>query len=104
MPITHAAILARLARAGLPFPDDHGEPPAPPGGEQSCEEFGVPGEVMPGGRYLRFWCPDCLTDMYEPNSPRGIIHARKTARSHKPACCAQRKSWGVPTVWPDDGE
>jgi hypothetical protein len=96
------ADLARLRRAGLPFPADHGEEPAPWGAEASCVEFGVLGEVMPGGLYLRFWCPVCQTDMFQANSSRGILHARKVARTHKPLCCAQRAAWGHPSVWPDE--
>jgi hypothetical protein len=97
-----AGDLAALRRAGLPFPDDHGEEPAGPGGEQSCAEFGILGEVMPGGAYLRFWCPDCQSEMFQVNSTRGTLHARKISRTHRPACCAERASWGRPSIWPDE--
>lgn len=98
-----AAALAALARAGLPFPGDHGEQPAQPGGEHSCTEFGVLGEVMPGGAYLHFWCPGCDSHMYQANSGRGVIHARKISKPHKPSgCCAERATWGKPSIWPDE--
>lgn len=98
-----AGDLAALRRAGQPFPDDHGEEPAGPGGESACVEFGVLGEVMPGGRYLRYWCPGCQTDMFQVNSRRGVIHAQKIARRHKVSgCCAERAAWGKPSVWPDE--
>lgn len=98
----HAHDLAVLLRAGMPFPEDHGEEPAEPGGEYATGEWGVLGEIMPGGKYLRFWCPDCQTSMYQANSDRGIRHARKVARVHKPACCERRAAGGKPSTWPDE--
>ncbi len=102
MTITHTATLARLRRAGLPFPLDHGEPEAEPGGEHVTEQYGVHGELTGDGRYLRFWCPDCDTEMFQPNSPRGVRYARDVAKGHKPDCCAERAAWGRPSIWPDE--
>lgn len=96
-----AARLATLVREGVPFPRDPGERVAMPGGERCIEQYGVTGELLGQRRYIRFHCADCLTDMYEVNSARGIIHAQKIGRFHKPGCCAQRAAAGVPSIWPD---
>lgn len=97
----HTIRLAQLVREGKEFPL-HEEVIAPPGGGSACLEFGVHGEVMPGGRYLHYWCPDCDSHMYQANSSRGIFHGRKISKGHKPVCCAERKSWGRKSIWPDE--
>lgn len=63
-----------------------------------CELFG-------DGSYLRFWCDDCRSVMFQSNTDRGIAHGLKVDRAHKPDCCAERRiryeATGVPPVWPD---
>jgi hypothetical protein len=98
------ALLAHLYRAGLPFPPVTG-PLAEGGFAHVLEVASWTGELVQAGQYIRFGCPACSSLMFEPNTARGIMHAQRVARTHKPDCCGQRAArfaeTGVPAVWPD---
>ena len=98
------ALLACLYRAGEPFPPNTA-PLAGGGFQHVLEAGGWTGELVSDGQYLRFECPGCSSLMFQPNTDRGIMHALRVARSHKPGCCASRASrfrrTGIPAVWPD---
>jgi hypothetical protein len=103
-PHVPCALLAELHRAGEPFPQN----PAPLAGGgfgHVLEAGGWTGYLLQGGEYIRFDCPDCHSLMFQPNTHRGIAHALRVARAHKPDCCAERAArfaeTGVPAVWPD---
>lgn len=118
-PHVPCAALAELWRAGEPFPTGGetrrgevrgNEPPvdaAPDSGgfQHVLDTGGWTGELLTSGDYIRFDCPDCHSLLFEPNTRRGIAHALRVARAHRPRCCADRAACyartGVPAVWPD---
>lgn len=98
------ALLACLHRSGEPFPPN--EAALARGGFQHVlDAGGWTGELIRGGQYIRFECPDCMSLMFQPNTARGMAHALRVARSHKPDCCAERAArfaeTGIRAVWPD---
>lgn len=98
------ALLAHLYRTGQRFPPNEA-PLAGCGFGHVLDESGWGGRLLEGGAYIRFDCPDCHSVMFEPNTLRGIRHALRVARRHKPGCCAERAArfaeTGIPAVWPD---
>jgi hypothetical protein len=103
-PHVPCALLAHLHRAGEPFPPNT-ERLAPGGFRHVLEAGGWEGDLIQAAQYIRFYCAACRSLMFQPNTHRGIAHALKVARSHKPDCCAERAvryaESGVPAVWPD---
>lgn len=97
------ALLAHLYRAGEQFPVN--PEPLTTRGFKHVLRHGLTGELVCDGQYIRFDCPDCRSLMFQPNTDRGINHALRVARSHKPDCCAQRAAryaeTGIPAAWPD---
>lgn len=98
------ALLAHLYRLGEPFPLNTA-PLAEDGFQHVLDASGWTGELIEGGQYIRFDCPDCHSLMFQPATVRGIMHALRVARSHKPGCCAERAArfaeTGISAVWPD---
>ena len=103
-PHVPAALLAHLHRTGQPFPPNEAEL-AEGGYQHVLEAGGWTGYLVGRGYYIRFDCPDCHSLMFQPNTARGIRHALRVARGHKPDCCAERAAryarTGVPAAWPD---
>lgn len=99
------ALLAHLYRAGQPFPPATG-PRAEGGFAHVLDVASWTGVLIQAGQYIRFDCPACSSLMFQPNTARGVIHALRVARAHKPDCCAGRAAryaeTGVPAVWPDE--
>lgn len=100
----HTTRLAAMARRGMPFPD-HGDEMAPAGSEHCCDEFGITGRLISGGRYIQFFCADCDSTMFECNTPVGVRHAIKILRNHKhpEGCCLARQRDGITGIWPGPG-
>lgn len=100
-----AARLAELHRAGEPFPPLT-EPHAATGFAHvlAPSEF-YRGTLICGGDYIRFQCAECQSLLFEPNTHRGIAHARRVGIAHLGACCAERKAaWRdhrTEKAWPD---
>jgi hypothetical protein len=96
--------LAALWRAGEDFPALD-EPCADGGYQHVLAAGGWDGELVNDGSQVRFWCPDCSTLMFQPNTARGHAHALKVALAHKPDCCRERAErfagTGEVTAWPD---
>lgn len=96
------ALLAHLYRLGQPFPDNTAKL-ADPRPDYSLQW--LTGRLLENGQYVRYDCPDCHSLMFQPNTERGIRHARTVDQAHKPDCCAERAEryaqTGVPAVWPD---
>ena len=96
--------LAELWRAGQEFPPL--TEPRAAGGFGSVLQYcpSYQAQLVNGGDFIRFLCPDCQSVMFHSNTDRGIRHAAKVAAVHKPGCCAarQRQFRGTPSAWPDD--
>lgn len=103
-PHVPTALLAHLYRTGQPFPPNTA-PLAAGGFGHVLEAGGLTGELIQAGQYIRFGCGACHSVMFQPNTHRGISHALRVARAHRPRCCAERAAryaeTGVPPVWPD---
>lgn len=103
-PHVPAALLACLHRSGRPFPPMDA-PLAAGGFSHVLEAGGWEGDLILGGTYIRFRCPDCSSLMFQPNTDRGIMHALRVAKVHKPGCCAERAArfagTGTAAAWPD---
>lgn len=103
-PHVPAALLAECCRRGWAFPRNPGELAAG-GFGHVLTAGGWTGATVHDGQYIRFDCPACSSLMFQPNTRRGIVHALRVARAHKPGCCDQRaaryRETGVPAVWPD---
>ena len=103
-PHVPTALLAHLYRLGEPFPEQ-----AEPRPERDLAwilgQVTCLGCELHGDGYLRFWCDDCHSVMFQPFTDRGVAHGLRVDGSHKPDCCAERKiryeATGVPPVWPD---
>jgi hypothetical protein len=103
-PHVPTALLAHLYRAGEAFPPNTA--PRAEGSFQHVLDAGEwTGQLTEGGQFIRFDCPACSSLMFQPNTDRGIAHALKVARAHKPDCCAERAArfaeTGTAAVWPD---